>query len=68
MSTWFSRTELYLFNSGPMAVGDNQVQGYLRNLNVHRSVGPKGVHPEVQRQLAEEVAKSLSIRSVSLGA
>lgn len=35
MSTWLSRTELYLFNSGPMAEGDDQVQGHLMNLNVH---------------------------------
>lgn len=65
MSTWLSRTELYLFNSGAMAEGDDQVQGHLRNLNVHRSMGLNRIHPQVQRELTEEVAKPFSSISVS---
>ncbi|KFZ50356.1 hypothetical protein N338_08365, partial [Podiceps cristatus] len=42
-------------------VGEDQVREYLRNLKVHKSVGPDEVHPQVLRELVDKVAKSLSI-------
>ncbi|GAB0203281.1 mitochondrial enolase superfamily member 1 [Grus japonensis] len=42
-------------------VGEDQVQEYLRNLKVHKSMGPDELHPWVLRELVDEVAKSLSI-------
>ncbi|KFQ86735.1 RNA-directed DNA polymerase from mobile element jockey, partial [Phoenicopterus ruber ruber] len=42
-------------------VGEDQVQDNLGNLKVHESVGPDEMHPMVLRDLADEVAKLLSI-------
>jgi len=42
-------------------VGEGQVQDHLRNLKVHQSMGPDEVHPQVLRELADEVAKLVSI-------
>ncbi|GAB0189281.1 mitochondrial enolase superfamily member 1 [Grus japonensis] len=48
-------------NAEPPTVGEDQVREYLRNLKVHKSMGPDEMHPQVLRQLADEVARLLSI-------
>ncbi|PKU35771.1 rna-directed dna polymerase from mobile element hypothetical protein [Limosa lapponica baueri] len=48
-------------NEEPPTVGEDQVQDYLRNLKVCKSVGPNEIHPRDPRELADEVAKPLSI-------
>ncbi|GAB0205741.1 mitochondrial enolase superfamily member 1 [Grus japonensis] len=42
-------------------VGDDQLQEYLRNLKVHKSMGPDELHPRVLRELVDEVARPLAI-------
>ncbi|GAB0177963.1 mitochondrial enolase superfamily member 1 [Grus japonensis] len=44
-------------NAEPPTVGEDRVREYLRNLKVHKSMGPDELHPRVLKELADEVAR-----------
>ncbi|GAB0177221.1 tubulin--tyrosine ligase-like protein 12 [Grus japonensis] len=48
-------------NAEPPTVGEDQVREYLRNLKVHKSMGPDESHLRVLRELVDEVARPLAI-------
>ncbi|KGM00216.1 hypothetical protein N301_13218, partial [Charadrius vociferus] len=45
----------------PPTVCEDQVRDHLRNLKVHKSMGPDEIHLQVLRELADEVTKPLAI-------
>ncbi|GAB0188221.1 mitochondrial enolase superfamily member 1 [Grus japonensis] len=48
-------------NAEPPTVGEDQVREYLRNLKVHKSMGPDELHARVLRELLDEVARPFAI-------
>ena len=58
-NVWFGRRELG--SNIPPTVSKDEVHTHLRNLNIHKSMGLKEMHPRVLRELADEVTKSLSV-------
>ena len=48
-------------DEAPPTVGEDQARDCLRNLKVHKSMGPDEMHLCVLREVAHEVARPLSI-------
>ncbi|KAF4797117.1 hypothetical protein TURU_076371 [Turdus rufiventris] len=47
--------------NGPPVIQEEAVRELLSHLDVHKSVGPDGIHPRVMRELADELVKPLSV-------
>ncbi|KFQ68265.1 hypothetical protein N335_02384, partial [Phaethon lepturus] len=45
----------------PPTVREDLVQDHLRNLNMHKSMGPDEMHPRFWRELSDGVARPLSM-------
>ncbi|KFW03022.1 hypothetical protein N326_11892, partial [Eurypyga helias] len=48
-------------NGEPPMVSEYQAQEHLRNLKVHKSMGPDGIHLRVLKKQVDEVEKPLSV-------
>ncbi|PKU35904.1 rna-directed dna polymerase from mobile element jockey-like [Limosa lapponica baueri] len=48
-------------NEEPSTVGEDQVRDHQRNLKVLKSMGSDEIHPQILRELVDEVVKPLSI-------
>ena len=44
-------------NEEPPTVGDDQIRDCLRNLKMHKSMGPDKMHLQVLRELVDEIAR-----------
>ncbi|RMC10255.1 hypothetical protein DUI87_13057 [Hirundo rustica rustica] len=47
--------------NGPLIMEEVAVRELLKCLDIHKSMGPDGIHPRMMRALADELAKPLSI-------
>ncbi|NWT77802.1 LIN1 transcriptase, partial [Lanius ludovicianus] len=47
--------------NGPLVIQQEAVRELLRDLDIHKSMGPDGIFPRVMRELADELVKPLSI-------